>query len=55
MHKCFRPGDIVLAKVQSLGDTQSYILTTSENELGVIVAKSEAGKSIVFAYMLHVS
>ena len=43
MHKCFRPGDIILAKVQSLGDTQSYILNTAENELGVIIAKSEAG------------
>ena len=48
MHKCFRPGDIVLAKVQSLGDTQSYILNTTENELGVIIAKSEAGMFVFF-------
>ncbi|XP_065068354.1 exosome complex component CSL4-like isoform X2 [Rhopilema esculentum] len=43
MCKSFRPGDIVLAKVLSLGDAQSYLLTTAENELGVIHAKSEAG------------
>ncbi len=43
MHKCFRPGDIILARVQSFGDTQSYIVTTAENELGVVSAKSEAG------------
>ena len=28
----------------SLGDTQSYILSTAENPLGVVVAKSEAGR-----------
>ena len=50
MHKCFRPGDIVLAKVQSLGDTQSYILNTAENELGVIIAKSEAGTCFGYVY-----
>nr|XP_033796140.1 exosome complex component CSL4 isoform X3 [Geotrypetes seraphini]XP_033796141.1 exosome complex component CSL4 isoform X3 [Geotrypetes seraphini]XP_033796142.1 exosome complex component CSL4 isoform X3 [Geotrypetes seraphini]XP_033796143.1 exosome complex component CSL4 isoform X3 [Geotrypetes seraphini] len=45
VYKCFRPGDIVLAKVISLGDVQSnYLLTTAENELGVVVARSEAGK-----------
>uniref|UniRef100_A0A3Q3F4H6 Exosome component 1 n=1 Tax=Labrus bergylta TaxID=56723 RepID=A0A3Q3F4H6_9LABR len=44
----FRPGDIVLAKVISLGDVQSnYLLTTAENELGVVVAHSEAGAQMV--------
>ncbi|XP_069467680.1 exosome complex component CSL4 [Ambystoma mexicanum] len=48
VYKCFRPGDIVLAKVISLGDAQSnYLLTTSENELGVVVAHSEAGVQMV--------
>ena len=28
----------------SLGDTRSYLLTTAENELGVVLAQSEAGK-----------
>lgn len=43
MYKCFRPGDIILARVLSLGDALSYVLTTAENELGVVVATSEAG------------
>ncbi|XP_071604625.1 exosome complex component CSL4 isoform X3 [Heliangelus exortis] len=43
VYKSFRPGDIVLAKVISLGDAQSnYLLSTAENELGVVVARSEA-------------
>ncbi|KAF3844068.1 hypothetical protein F7725_016116 [Dissostichus mawsoni] len=52
-YKSFRPGDIVLAKVVSfsrisLGDVQSnYLLTTAENELGVVVAHSEAGAQMV--------
>ncbi|XP_064418218.1 exosome complex component CSL4 [Latimeria chalumnae] len=48
VYKCFRPGDIVLAKVISLGDAQSnYLLATTENELGVVVAHSEAGLQMV--------
>ncbi|CAN2390695.1 rRNA processing, partial [Pristimantis euphronides] len=48
VYKSFRPGDIVIAKVISLGDAQSnYLLTTAENELGVVVARSEAGLTMV--------
>ncbi|XP_063291383.1 exosome complex component CSL4 [Pelobates fuscus] len=48
VYKSFRPGDIVVSKVISLGDAQSnYLLTTAENELGVVVAHSEAGASMV--------
>ncbi|TRY86076.1 hypothetical protein DNTS_030171 [Danionella cerebrum] len=52
-YKSFRPGDIVLAKVVSFAfdderDVQSnYLLTTAENELGVVVAHSEAGAQMV--------
>ncbi|XP_053518447.1 exosome complex component CSL4 isoform X2 [Artibeus jamaicensis] len=47
IYKSFRPGDIVLAKVISLGDAQSnYLLTTAENELGVVVAHSESGSGV---------
>ena len=42
MYKSFRPGDIILARVTAL-HTQSYFLSTAENELGVIFAKSELG------------
>ena len=45
MYECFRPGDIVLADVLSLGDARSYFLSTAKNELGVVHAKSLAGGS----------
>ncbi|KAH9508588.1 Exosome complex component CSL4 [Bulinus truncatus] len=47
MYKCYRPGDVIIARVISLGDAQSYILSTAENELGVIIATSEAGSNMV--------
>ena len=48
LYKCFRPGDIVLARVISLGDAGGgYLLTTAENSLGVVIAKSEAGSIMV--------
>ncbi|XP_032808375.1 exosome complex component CSL4 isoform X2 [Petromyzon marinus] len=47
IYKSFRPGDIVLARVISLGDSQSYLLSTAENELGVVVGHSEAGAQMV--------
>jgi len=43
MYDCFRPGDVVRAKVLSLGDARSYYLTTADNSLGVVHAKSLAG------------
>ena len=40
----FRPGDIVRARVVSLGESHShYGLSTDRNELGVIMATSEGG------------
>lgn len=48
MYKSFRPGDIVLARVISFGDAGAgYLLTTGENELGVVIARSEIGASMV--------
>uniref|UniRef100_A0A8C4QC71 Exosome component 1 n=1 Tax=Eptatretus burgeri TaxID=7764 RepID=A0A8C4QC71_EPTBU len=47
IYKSFRPGDMILARVISLGDSQSYLLSTAENELGVVVARSEAGGHMV--------
>ena len=41
----FRPGDVVIAEVLSLGDARSYYLSTAKNDLGVVYAKSVAGKS----------
>jgi exosome complex component CSL4 len=42
VYNCFRPGDIVRARVVSMGDARSYYLSTAENELGVVYATSEA-------------
>ncbi len=47
VYKSFRPGDVVLARILSLGDAQSYLLSTAENELGVVLAQSEAGKVLL--------
>ncbi|CEQ42632.1 SPOSA6832_04471 [Sporobolomyces salmonicolor] len=40
MWSCFRPGDVVRAKVISLGDSRSYFLSTAANSLGVLFAVS---------------
>ncbi|KJE91808.1 hypothetical protein CAOG_02891 [Capsaspora owczarzaki ATCC 30864] len=47
MYKSFRPGDIVRAEVISLGDSRSYFLATSKNDLGVVFAESAAGASML--------
>ncbi|KAF8067161.1 EXOSC1 [Scenedesmus sp. PABB004] len=47
MADCFRPGDTVRARVLSLGDARSYYLTTADNALGVVHAKSLAGAAMV--------
>ncbi|CAG2055442.1 unnamed protein product, partial [Timema podura] len=50
MIKCFRPGDIILARVVSflpMKEVHSYQLSTAENELGVVIAHSEEGVSMV--------
>ena len=54
MSKSFRPGDIVIARVISLGDAQSYLLTTAENELGVVIATSEAGFILTYYYFFFI-
>lgn len=40
---CYRPGDIIKAEVISLGTSRDYYLSTSQNHLGVVYAKSLAG------------
>ncbi|KAJ1512694.1 Exosome complex component CSL4 [Coelomomyces lativittatus] len=47
MYDCFRPGDIVRADVLSLGESQSYILSTARNDLGVVYAQSATGATLV--------
>ena len=38
IEECFQPGDIVQARVISLGDSKWFYLSTAEPELGVILA-----------------
>ncbi|OCL12664.1 hypothetical protein AOQ84DRAFT_436858 [Glonium stellatum] len=42
----FRVGDVVRGVVISLGDQSSYYLSTASNELGVVMATSEAGNQM---------
>lgn len=44
VYKCFRVGDIVLARVLGMGEGRSYLLSTAEDELGVAVAYSATNK-----------
>lgn len=43
----YQPGDLVVAKVISLGDARRYFLSTAEPELGVIRAKSKTGATMI--------
>ena len=47
MYESFSPGDVIVARILSLGDSQSYYLTTAENELGVIYASSINGHAMI--------
>lgn len=40
IYKSYRPGDLVVAQVISLGDSSGYYLSTAKNELGVVFAKN---------------
>jgi exosome complex component CSL4 len=43
LENMFRVGDVVRGSVISLGDQSFYYLTTARNDLGVVMARSEAG------------
>ena len=38
LEECFQPGDIIQAKVISLGDSKWFYLSTAEDHLGVVLA-----------------
>jgi len=44
----FRPGDVCLARIISLGDARRYYLSTAESELGVVRALSSSGHVMSF-------
>ncbi|EPT30108.1 3'-5' exoribonuclease csl4, putative [Toxoplasma gondii ME49] len=41
--ECFKPGDVVRAKVISMGDGRCYVLSTASAELGVLFAQGKEG------------
>lgn len=43
MSNCFRPGDIVKARLTSIGDSKQYWLSTAEPTLGVAWARDSKG------------
>ncbi len=45
--KSFRPGDVVKAKVVGLGEQKSFILSTASNDLGVVLAQSINGHTMI--------
>lgn len=48
LDRCFRAGDVVRAKVLSLGDARSFYLTTASDELGVVRATHrESGETML--------
>jgi exosome complex component CSL4 len=48
LSKSFRPGDWVIARILSLGDTRRYLLSTAEPALGVLQAiSSVSGKPMI--------
>lgn len=47
IYKCFAPGDLVRARVLSLGDRHAYFITTADNILGVIEAMSAVGVPMI--------
>ena len=40
LSKCFRPSDIVLATIISLGDQSNYLLSTAGDSLGTVNRKN---------------
>ena len=49
LHLCFRPADVVRARLTSLGTSRSYFLSTAERDLGVIVARGEVSGAVLQA------
>lgn len=44
IYKCFRVGDVVLARVVGVGENHTFLLSTAEDELGVAVAYSQLNR-----------
>ena len=47
VNRCFRPGDIILARVIAAGDNHQFLLTTATSELGVVVAVNDWNEPMI--------
>ncbi|VDP23225.1 unnamed protein product [Onchocerca flexuosa] len=48
LEQCVHPGDVILARVIGFGDSQhSYLLSTVEDELGVVSSIGDLGERMV--------
>lgn len=47
MQECYRPGDVLVAQVISLGDRRSYFLSTTGEGEGVVYAMGDAGQPLL--------
>lgn len=48
LEQCVHPGDVILARVIGFGDNQhSYLLSTVEDELGVVSGIGDLGERMV--------
>uniref|UniRef100_F1LDU9 3'-5' exoribonuclease CSL4 n=1 Tax=Ascaris suum TaxID=6253 RepID=F1LDU9_ASCSU len=48
IYLCVQPGDVILARVIGFGETQTtFLLSTAEDELGVVSSKGDAGERMV--------
>lgn len=46
IEECFKPGDLVLAQVVSLGDSRSYFVGTARSDLGVLHGVADTGETM---------
>lgn len=56
IEECFAPGDIIQARIISLGDSKSFFLSTAETELGVALSWLEDGSKLLphdWEHMVH--
>ena len=47
VEECFQPGDIVKARVISLGDSKFFYLSTAEADLGVVIGWDQQGNKLL--------
>ena len=47
LEQAFQPGDLVVSRVISMGDSRRYFLSTAETELGVVRAKSHTTGAVM--------